>query len=95
MEIEVQDRIAMSQYERDVLTILKGVVSGDRTVAEAARLLTMSTRQVRRLKGRLKTDGDGALIHGLRGQPSNRRLDAKLRTRVLAAYRKRYPNSYK
>jgi hypothetical protein len=88
--VQDQDRIAMSQRERDVLAILRGVVSGDRTVAEAACLLKKSVRQVRRLKSKLKTDGDGALVHGLRGKPSNRRLDAKLRSRVLTAYRRRY-----
>jgi hypothetical protein len=88
--VQDQDRITMSQRERDVLAILRGVVSGDRSVTEAARLLRKSVRQVRRLKGKLKTHGDGALVHGLRGKPSNRRLDAKLRRRVLAAYRRRY-----
>ena len=88
--VQDQDRIAMSQRERDVLAILRGVVSGDRTVTDAARLLKKSVRQVRRLKGKLKSQGDGALVHGLRGKPSNRRLDAQLRSRVLVAYRRRY-----
>lgn len=92
VEVQVQDRISMSQRERDVLTVMKGVMAGDRTVAEAARLLKKSVRQVRRLKVKLKAAGDGALVHGLRGKPSNRRLDTKLRTKVLAAYRKRYPD---
>jgi hypothetical protein len=92
IELQVQDRISMSQRERDVLTIMKGVVSGDRTVAEAARLLKMSTRHVRRLKGKLKSKGDVTLVHGLRGKPSNRKLDTKLRTKVLQAYRCRYPD---
>ncbi|OWK40315.1 ISNCY family transposase [Fimbriiglobus ruber] len=92
MSTELQDRgiLPMSQRERGVLAILKAVVSGDRTVTEAAGLLKLSVRQVRRLKGKLKTQGDSALVHGLRGQPSNRCLEAKLRTQVLAAYRQRY-----
>jgi hypothetical protein len=92
MTIDVQDQdwIAMSQRERDVLAILRGVVSGERTVAEAARLLKKSVRQVRRLKGKLKAKGDSALVHGLRGKPSNRRLDGTLRKQVLVAYRRRY-----
>jgi hypothetical protein len=90
IDVQDQDRIAMSQRERDVLAILRGVVSGERTVAEAARLLKKSVRQVRRLKGKLKAKGDGALVHGLRGKPSNRRLDGTLRKQVLVAYRRRY-----
>jgi hypothetical protein len=88
--VQLQDRIEMSQRERDVLAILRGVVSGDRTVAEAARLLKKSVRQVRRLKGKLKAQGDDAVVHGLRGRPSNHRHESKHRSKVLTAYRSRY-----
>lgn len=80
----------MSQRERDVLAIMRGVLSGDRSQAEAARLLKRSSRQVRRLKYKLKTQGDVALVHGLRGQPSNHRHEPSLRRQVLKAYRARY-----
>src|SRR4051794_39535854 len=88
--VQDQNRIAMSQRERDMLAILRGVLSGDRTVAEAARLLQKSVRQVRRLKSQLKTQGDGVVVHGLRGQSSHHRHESKLRSKVLAAYRRRY-----
>jgi hypothetical protein len=92
MTIDVQstDRIPMSQKERDVLKIMHGVLSGERTQAEAARLLRLSTRQVRRLQRKLEAHGDQALVHGLRGQPSNHRCDAAFRQAVLAAYRRDY-----
>jgi transposase-like protein len=92
MTIDVQqaDRISMSQKERDVLKIMHGVVSGERTQAEAARLLRLSSRQVRRLQRKLEAQGDQALVHGLRGQPSNRRLDGAFRQAVLEAYRGDY-----
>jgi hypothetical protein len=88
--LPVQDRITMSQRERDRLGVLRSVVSGDRTQVEAARLLKLSDRQVRRLAERLEADGDGALVHGLRGQPSNHQHEESFRQQVLAAYRKRY-----
>ena len=84
------DLVAMSQRERDVLKVMQGVLDGTRTQAEAARLLGRSTRQVRRLQRRLEADGDGALVHGLRGRPSNHRSDPDLRRQVLRAYRQRY-----
>jgi hypothetical protein len=59
---------------------------------EAARLLRLTPRQVRRLQQCLRQGGDAALVHGLRGRPSNRRKDAGLRRRVLRAYRKDYPD---
>jgi transposase len=84
------DRIPMSQRERDRLRVLHSVREGQRTQVEAARLLGLTPRHVRRLLQRLQQGGDAALIHGLRGQPSNRRKDAKLRRRILQLYRKDY-----
>jgi len=80
----------MSQRERDRLRVLHTVLDGQRTQVEAARLLQLTTRQVRRLLQRLRDGGDAALVHGLRGQPSNHRTDAKLRRRVLQVYRKSF-----
>jgi hypothetical protein len=84
------DRIAMSQRERDRLRVLHSVLEGQRTQVEAARLLRLTPRHLRRLLQRLQQGGDAALVHGLRGQPSNHRKDAKLRRRVLQVYRKDY-----
>ena len=72
-----RDRIEMSQKERDTLKVLHGVLAGERSQAEAARLLRRSVRHVRRLQRRLEAQGDGALVHGLRGRPSNRRADLR------------------
>jgi transposase len=86
------DRIPMSQRERDRLRVLHSVLEGQRTQDEAARLLRLTPRHVRRLLLRLQRGGDAALVHGLRGKPSNRRLDAKLQRRVLQLYRKDFPD---
>jgi transposase len=85
-----RDRIEMSQRERDRLKVLHTVVDGKRSQAEAARLLRLSTRQVRRLQRRLQKRGDASLVHGLRGRPSNRRLDPKTKQQILRAYRKEF-----
>ncbi len=90
IDVFATDRIAMSQKERDVLKILHGVLQEERSQADAAHLLGLSTRHVRRLQRRLEADGDQALVHGLRGQPSNHRTDPAVRAAVLAAYRQRY-----
>src|SRR5579872_587305 len=86
------DRISMSQPERDVLQVLHRVLDGSLTQVEAARLLRLSTRQVRRLQHRLDRQGDQAVVHGLRGKPSNHRIDPTLRRKILAAYRRDYPD---
>jgi hypothetical protein len=82
-----EDRIEMSQRERDRLKVMTPVLSNERTATEAARLLELSVRQVRRLRRRLEAGGDAAIIHGLRGRPSNRRHDERLRRRIVEACR--------
>jgi len=92
--IEVQDRnrVEMSQRERDVLKPMQPVLDGTRTQPEAARLLKLSVRQVRRVQRELENTGDASLVHGLRGKPSNHRHKPDLRRKVLKAYRARYPD---
>jgi hypothetical protein len=90
IDVLTLDRITMSQKERDVLKIMHAVLRGERTQAEAARLLDTSIRQVRRIQPRLQAGGDAAIVHGLRGRPSNHQPDPRLRQAVLVAYRQRY-----
>lgn len=85
-----KNRIEMSQRERDVLKVMSLVLKGQRTQKEASRLLGRSERQVRRIQRKLEARGDGAVVHRLRGRPSNRRLDPKLKQRALASYRAQY-----
>jgi transposase len=86
------DRTAMSQRERDRLKVIAPVLTGARTQAEAARLLGVTVRQVRRIQRRVRAEGDEAVIHRLRGRPSNHRADPAFRCRVLEEYRNRYPD---
>ncbi len=87
---EERDRIAMSERERDRLRVLQDVKEGRYTQGKAAELLKLSTRQVRRLQKRWRRQGPAALVHRLRGKPSNRGHEAQLRRKVLQAYRRRY-----
>ena len=64
----------MTQADRDRLVTLKKAKKKLITQGEAAEELGVSTRQVKRLLKALKKRGDKAVIHGLRGKPSNRRV---------------------
>jgi hypothetical protein len=90
IDLPSQDRIAMSQKERDLLQVMGPVLQGQRSQSEAARLAGLSVRQIRRIQRKLEQDGDAAVVHGLRGQPSNRRFEAAFRRKVLAAYRRQF-----
>ncbi len=84
------ERIALSQRERDRLRVLHEVKQKQITQIEAARRLKVSDRHIRRLLFRLGEQGDRAVIHGLRGRPSNRRLTAGFEQKVVARVRQRY-----
>ena len=68
----------MTQADRDRLVTLKKARKRLITQGEAAGELGVSTRQVQRLLEALKRDGDKAVVHGLRGQPSNRKIESEI-----------------
>ena len=78
-----EDVLALNQRDRDRLKELHAVIRGRQKVGEAARHLRLSPRQVRRLVRRLKREGDHAVVHRLRGRPSNRRIPEQVRERAL------------
>jgi len=57
---------------------------------EAARLMRLSARQVRRVVGRYASEGDAGLVHRLRGRPSNGKIADEIRRRALKRVRKNY-----
>src|SRR6202158_1382424 len=66
--------LLMTQADRDRLVTLKKAKKKLITQRAAAEELGLSTRQVKRLLFALKKRGDKAVIHGLRGRPSNQRI---------------------
>ena len=73
----------MSQRDRDRLVALKKAAKGLITQRAAAAELELTERHVRRLLRKLKSHGDAAVLHGLRGRQSNRKLSEALRTEVI------------
>jgi len=81
---------ALSQKELQRVSVISACVKGDMACARAAVLLSLSIRQVRRLKKRLREDGEAALAHANRGRPSPRRLSAQVRRSILRLARTTY-----
>lgn len=73
----------MTQKDRDRLVVLKKAQKRLIRQRQAAEQLQVSERHLRRMLGRLKERGDRAVLHGLRGRPSNRRLDQELRDQAV------------
>lgn len=68
----------MTQADRDRLVALKKARKKVITQGEAGEELGLSIRQVQRLLEGLKEQGDKAVVHGLRGKPSNRRIEERI-----------------
>jgi len=80
----------MSTKERDRLKVLHEVKQGHLTQGAAGRQLGVSDRWVRKLLVRMKQEGDGGIVHRLRGRESNRRLPESLRARVVKLVKAKY-----
>ena len=81
----MEERLNMGMKERDRLHAIRNVLDGRITQVEAARILKRSERHIRRLCARFRKRGDRALVHGLRGRPSNNRLDEEFLGQALSA----------
>ena len=80
----------MSYEELDRVSVIERLIEKRLTQREAARMLGLTSRQVRRLRQAYERDGAGGLVSKHRGRPSNRRLARELRREALATVRSRY-----
>jgi hypothetical protein len=85
-----EDKIIMTVREQRRTQMLTRVLEGAITLQEAARVMGLSVRQTRRLKGALLEAGPRGLAHGNRGKPSPQRTPAATRAAVLRHYRDTY-----
>jgi DNA-binding Lrp family transcriptional regulator len=73
----------MERADRERLVVLKNAKKKLITQRAAAEELGVSVRQVKRLLYALKKRGDKAVIHGLRGKASNRRIDKSIQQEAV------------
>ena len=69
-----EERLLLTQQDRDRLKVLHEVRKGHITQRQAAGQLKLSDRWIRELVERIGEKGDKAVMHGLRGQASNGRI---------------------
>jgi transposase len=88
--MDTRETITLDGPAQQRLTILTHLSAGELTLEEAATILDLSTRQVRRLAERLHRDGLAALIHGNRGRRPVNRIAEDRRDRLLDLARETY-----
>jgi hypothetical protein len=88
----MSETLTMSTKERQRLQIIGHLKHGKTTVLKAAAALGLSERQMYRVLGRYRIQGDRGLIHQLRGQSSNRGYAVEVRQEALRLHRELYPD---
>jgi len=85
-----EDMIMARQGELKRLHVIRKVLERVIRQVEAAEILSLSSRQIRRIIKRIRIEGDKGIIHKSRGRSSNRRIGGKIRDKVIQLYRKQY-----
>jgi transposase-like protein len=85
-----RDIIMLSQKELKRIHIIQKVADGVIKQVDAAGILLLSTRQIRRIVKNVKAEGEKGIIHKSRGRDSNRKTPKKIRDRVVKLYRAQY-----
>jgi transposase len=82
----------MSERDLQRVRVLGEVTNRRRTVASAAAVLALSSRQVRRLLNAYRLGGGGAIAHRARGRPSNNKITDEVRDQAVRLVRSTYPD---
>ena len=85
-----EDMIMVRQGELKRLHVIQKVLERVIKQVEAAEILSLSGRQIRRIVKRIRSEGNRGIIHKSRGRPSNRRIPDKMKDRVIKLYRTQY-----
>lgn len=85
-----RDIITMKQKELKRLHVIHKVLAGALTQRQAAEVVSLSERQIRRIVKRIEAEGDKGIQHRSRGRESNRRLPKKLVAKVVQLYEEKY-----
>jgi transposase len=79
----MKEMVTLNKKEQRRLMVLNGIEIGRITTREAAEVLDLSLRHVRRILAAYRKEGAAALAHGNRGSKPHNALDDGLKKRVL------------
>jgi len=85
-----KDTVVMSQEELRRVNIIHKAIDKRISQIEAADILSLSDRQIRRIIKHVKKEGDEGVIHRSRGKPSHNALPKHIRRRAIALYKSTY-----
>jgi len=85
-----EEILTMSQKELKRLHVIRKAIDKEITQAEAAKILEISQRQVRRVVKRVRELGDKGIIHQSRGKISHRATAGAVKKKILGLCKERY-----
>ena len=85
-----KDIIIMKAKEFSRVSVIGNVINSKITQLEAANILSLSTRQIRRIAKGVKVQGGIAMMHKSRGRLSNRATDQGTKDKILSLYKSKY-----
>lgn len=80
----------LTKREQEKLAVITDALSGKITKAQAAIILGISTRQVKRLKSKVRESGALAVVHKLKGKQSNHQIDQIIKEQALTVIKEKY-----
>lgn len=80
----------LTKREQEKLAVITDCLGGKITKGQAATILGISPRQVKRLKSKVRENGALAVIHRLKGKQSNHRVDVLIKDNALAIIKEKY-----
>lgn len=81
---------AFTTKERERLAVIQNAIKGTITNELAAKQLQLSVRQIKRLKKKVREEGNSAIIHQLKGKDSNHRIDDTVKDAAIKLLTKKY-----
>jgi hypothetical protein len=85
-----EDRIIMSQKESNRLYVIGQTIAKAITQDQAAEILGLTSRQVRRIARSVKKVGNAGICHKSRGKKSHNRITEKIKDKAVTLCRDRY-----
>lgn len=82
--------VKLTKEEKRKLKVIKRLINGEFNGTRAAKLLKVSTRQIRNLKRQVLAEGDAGIIHKNKYNKPANTYDIAIRKNLASIYRKEY-----
>lgn len=82
--------VKLTKEEKKKLKVIKRLINGEFNGTKAAKMLKVSTRQIRNLKRQVLSSGDAGIIHKNKYNKPANTYDITIRKNLASIYRKEY-----